>query len=128
MVAGNLTPSRQKISRRDLERKSLSDNGLSIYNRVVYEAVDGGDGRTAGTIMKYYILLALLLHDVLSGVFVSAQEDAQSEGRFAAMTAMETRAYELDVMRRIADLALIPPKLNTSPLPRYDYDRLDYGT
>jgi predicted neuraminidase len=30
-------------------------------------------------------------------------------------------------MRRIADLALIPPRLNTSPLPDYDYDRLDYG-
>jgi len=43
------------------------------------------------------------------------------------MTAAEVRAYELDVMRRIADLALIPPKLNTSPLPDYDYDRLDYG-
>lgn len=32
-----------------------------------------------------------------------------------------------DVMRRLADLALVPPTLNTSPLPDYDYDRLDYG-
>jgi len=54
-----------------------------------------------------------------------AAEDC--EGRFAAMTAAEMRAYELDVMRRVADLALIPPRLNTSPLPDYDYDRLDYG-
>ncbi len=30
-------------------------------------------------------------------------------------------------MEKIADLALVPPKLNTSPLPEYDYDRLDYG-
>ncbi|MBS1824852.1 MAG: exo-alpha-sialidase [Acidobacteria bacterium] len=30
-------------------------------------------------------------------------------------------------MEKIADLALIPPKLNTSPLPDYDYDKLDYG-
>ena len=30
-------------------------------------------------------------------------------------------------MRKIADLALFPPKLNTSPLPDYDYDQLDYG-
>ncbi|WP_232107185.1 sialidase family protein [Gimesia alba] len=30
-------------------------------------------------------------------------------------------------MEQIADLALIPPILNTSPLPEYDYDRLDYG-
>ncbi len=49
------------------------------------------------------------------------------EARFARMTPAEVRAYELDVMRRIADLALIPPLLNTSPLPEYDYDRLDYG-
>lgn len=26
-----------------------------------------------------------------------------------------------------ADPALVPPTLNTSPLPEYDYDRLDYG-
>jgi hypothetical protein len=30
-------------------------------------------------------------------------------------------------MERIADFALVPPKLNTSPLPQYDYDKLDYG-
>lgn len=30
-------------------------------------------------------------------------------------------------MEKVADLALIPPKLNTSPLPEYDYDKLDYG-
>lgn len=30
-------------------------------------------------------------------------------------------------MEQVADLALIPPKLNSSPLPEYDYDRLDYG-
>lgn len=30
-------------------------------------------------------------------------------------------------MTGIADLALVPPVLNTSPLPEYDYDRLDYG-
>ena len=40
---------------------------------------------------------------------------------------LRERDHQLDVMRRIADLALIPPKLNTSPLPQYDYDRLDYG-
>ena len=30
-------------------------------------------------------------------------------------------------VRRVADFALIPPVLNTSPLPQYDYDKLDYG-
>jgi hypothetical protein len=43
------------------------------------------------------------------------------------MTPAEARVYELDGMRRVADFALIPPRLNTSPLPDYDYDRLDYG-
>lgn len=49
------------------------------------------------------------------------------EARFAAMSADEVRAYERAVMRSVADLALIPPTLNTSPLPEYDYDRIDYG-
>ena len=37
------------------------------------------------------------------------------------------RAEQIAAMEKIADLALIPPTLNTSPLPEYDYDRLDYG-
>jgi hypothetical protein len=39
----------------------------------------------------------------------------------------EVRGFEISVMEKLADLALIPPKLNTSPLPQYDYDQLDYG-
>ena len=30
-------------------------------------------------------------------------------------------------MEEIADYALVPPVLNTSPLPDYDYEQLDYG-
>ncbi len=30
-------------------------------------------------------------------------------------------------MEMIADLAMVPPVLNTSPLPQYGYDKLDYG-
>jgi len=30
-------------------------------------------------------------------------------------------------MEKVADHALVPPTLNTSPLPDYDYDKLDYG-
>ena len=33
----------------------------------------------------------------------------------------------LDEIRELADLALIPPLLNTNPLPKYGYDKLDYG-
>lgn len=56
---------------------------------------------------------------------VAAQEPP--EARFERMSPNEVRAFELDLMRRIADLALVPPTLNTNPLPKYDYDKLDYG-
>jgi predicted neuraminidase len=39
----------------------------------------------------------------------------------------ETRSKQIAAMEKIADFALVPPKLNTSPLPQYDYDKLDYG-
>jgi predicted neuraminidase len=66
---------------------------------------------------------------VLSVLTVSlafAQSPAP-EARFVAMSKDEIRTYERDVMRQVADLSLIPPKLNTNPLPKYDYDQLDYG-
>jgi len=47
--------------------------------------------------------------------------------RFAEMSPDEVRAYEVNIMRQIADLSLIPPTLNTDPLPEYDNDQLDYG-
>jgi hypothetical protein len=43
------------------------------------------------------------------------------------MSPEQVRAFEIEVMEKIADLALIPPRLNTKPLPQYDYDQLDYG-
>ena len=66
--------------------------------------------------------------------------DESPEARFAAMTPQQIRQYEDEVrqtyragdrspetLRRVVDLAFIPPTLNNSPLPQYDYDRLDYG-
>ena len=50
------------------------------------------------------------------------------EARFARMSPEEVRAFEIEVMetdRR--SWRSSPRKLNTSPLPQYDYDRLDYG-
>ena len=41
-------------------------------------------------------------------------------------TAEETAA-RIAEMEKIADHALVPPVLNTSPLPEYDYEKLDYG-
>jgi len=60
-------------------------------------------------------------------VMLSSASAEEPAARFAAMTPDEVRASEIRAMEKIADLALIPPKLNTSPLPDYDYDRLDYG-
>ena len=68
------------------------------------------------------ILTALLLV-----VASAARADDLPEARFAVMSPDAARAYEADTLRRITDLALIPPVLNTSPLPQYDYDKLDYG-
>jgi hypothetical protein len=55
---------------------------------------------------------------------VQAAPDAS---RFETMTPEEARLYEAQAAQTVADLALIPPVLNTSPLPEYDYDQLDYG-
>ncbi len=67
----------------------------------------------------------LLFFAVLACFFVHAQTAA--EARFAAMTPDEARAYERETLERVADLSLIPPVINTHPLPAYDYDTLDYG-
>ena len=71
--------------------------------------------------------LSFLPLSLLATLLAAPAAEPGSEARFATMPAAEVRAYEMDVMRRIADLALIPPTLNTSPVPQYDYDKLDYG-
>ena len=71
--------------------------------------------------------LSFLPLSLLATLLAAPAAEPGSEARFATMPAAEVRAYEMDVMRRIADLALIPPTLNNSPLPQYDYDKLDYG-
>ena len=39
----------------------------------------------------------------------------------------EEAAARIAEMEKVADHALVPPVLNTSPLPEYDYEKLDYG-
>lgn len=39
----------------------------------------------------------------------------------------EEAAARIAEMEKIAEHALVPPVVNTSPLPEYGYDRLDYG-
>ena len=80
--------------------------------------------------MKVLWWFTLLLFGL--SLAAQAQEPADEPGleparRFAQLSPAEVREYEFDVLRRVADLALVPPVLNTSPLPQYDYDRLDYG-
>ncbi|MFW5798131.1 MAG: sialidase family protein [Planctomycetota bacterium] len=55
------------------------------------------------------------------------QNAEHPERPFADYSPQQCRRHELDVLRQVADLALLPPRLNTSPLPDYDYDRLHYG-
>lgn len=50
----------------------------------------------------------------------------KSEAKFQKMKPEEVKRYETKVIRQIADLALITPKVNTSPLPEYDYDTQHY--
>jgi predicted neuraminidase len=84
--------------------------------------------------IKFSASLMTILHATVLSAF--AEDPA---ARFATMTAEQVRAFEdevkakiqnmdgIEAMETMADLALIPPTMNTSPLPEYGYDRLDYG-
>ena len=50
----------------------------------------------------------------------------KSDAKFQKLNPEEAKRYENKVLRQIADLALITPEINTSPLPKYDYDTQDY--
>ena len=69
-------------------------------------------------------LLSLIALATFASLVASAEAPA---ARVAAMSPKEVRAFEIEVMEKVADLALIPPRLNTKPLPKYDYRQLDYG-
>ena len=64
-----------------------------------------------------------------------AEFTAHPEAKFEKKTPAEIEAFEREVAvkiktlaeRELCDLALVPPVLNTDPLPDFDYDRLDYG-
>jgi hypothetical protein len=78
--------------------------------------------------MKYGTRTGLFLLVVAwSSALFGQSTNENPEARFALISPKEASDTERDVMRRIADFALMPPKLNTAPLPQYDYDKLDYG-
>jgi hypothetical protein len=54
---------------------------------------------------------------VLFAPLVTLHAADRTEPDFIAMSSELVRQYELNVLRRVANLALIPPKLNTSAAP-----------
>jgi predicted neuraminidase len=47
--------------------------------------------------------------------------------RLTTLDPDQAMAFELETLRRVADLALLPPHFVTNPLPEFGYDRLDYA-
>lgn len=70
--------------------------------------------------MHYTVYLLVTLLTIAS---VTAEET----NSVATIPADQEEAYVKDMMRRVGDLTLITPQMNTNPLPEYDYDQLDYG-
>ncbi|MCA9067301.1 MAG: sulfatase-like hydrolase/transferase [Planctomycetaceae bacterium] len=56
----------------------------------------------------------------------SVEMDRVRDGNRSTQSSSK-EAERIAAVEKIADYALVPPKLNTSPLPEYDYDKLDYG-
>ena len=52
--------------------------------------------------------------------------DKEDEIKFYSITEEKAKEYEYEVWRKIADFALIPPKINTSPSAKYTYAEQDY--
>ena len=85
-------------------------------------------------ILKKQIILTAITLGVFSGnVFCQTYLmdknyplDKEREIKFFNMTEEEAKEYEADLWRKIADLALIPPKINTAPSSQYDADQQDY--
>ncbi len=80
--------------------------------------------------MKQLIGIFFLLV-TMSGVAQTNQNlkrrpNSKHDAKFQNLSPEEVKRYQASVMRQIADLALIPPEINTSPLPEYGYDTQDY--
>ena len=69
--------------------------------------------------------ILLALGSLLLGAICARAQT--SESALTSLDPAAARAFELEVLRKVSDLALVPPRLNSSPLPEYDYDQLDYG-
>jgi len=93
--------------------------------------------KTAGELITKKLITGLLIAAITTSSLFAAEDEFTShpEAEFEKKSRVEIDAYERDVaaklktlsQREICDLALVPPVLNTNPLPEFDYDRLDYG-
>lgn len=68
--------------------------------------------------MRHLRIFAWLL------IFIAVSRQMQQD---AIAETPEESAARIERMEKVADYALVPPQVNTSPLPEYDYDKLDYG-
>lgn len=71
--------------------------------------------------------LSVLLLALFLSTIAPTYSNEKDQDFFSEMSEEDIREFEIGIMEKVADLALIPPKLNTTPLPEYDYDKLDYG-
>ncbi|TWT95658.1 family 16 glycoside hydrolase [Neorhodopirellula pilleata] len=63
----------------------------------------------------------------LSIALIAMSSGFASEPRTAKQESAEQSSARIAEMEQVAEHALVPPVLNTSPLPEYDYEKLDYG-
>ena len=64
---------------------------------------------------------------ILIFLFLSFLVHAEETSNSPPLSAEAAKERELEVLREVADLALLPPRLNTDPLPEYAVENLDYG-
>ncbi len=69
----------------------------------------------------------IILAALIWGTPQALRAQDRSPEWFASATPGDIRAFEREVARKVADLALIPPTLKTEPLPDYAAEKLDYG-
>lgn len=79
-------------------------------------------------IKLFYLILCLFpfLSLAQNNKILQHGPNKKSEAKFLKLNPEEIKRYENRVLRQIADLALIPTEINTSPLPKYDYDTQTY--
>jgi len=75
----------------------------------------------------FHQLLPVVLGTVACLVSSLALAEEKAGERLQERSRNDVHAAEIQELEKVADLALVPPKINTTPLPEYGYDRLDYG-